>query len=285
MIVREAPPRPPNSVGRKIITIGGKRLPPPPRKVIIERLAPLPSKPQSVIVERWLPYNDKIKRKVLFQKAPSHPVIVKPRNVIVQWTAPEIRIEKEYKYLGIIRANPVEYVQRYGPSLKSSFDLPQYVLDAKNPDGIVLAAESSLGHVYELEGDVEELKKINQIDGDLLDREGLSEYKSYLNELNDDNSINNTISSTNYDISSVSKSSLIKSIESELEKIFKIIDVKNTGNIFVNEAIRIILRLLSRLGIEKNINKVMDYFKSLARNPENTISFEQFKRAFFHLQE
>ena len=41
LIVREAPPRPPAAVGQKVITISGKRLPPPPRKVIIERLDPL----------------------------------------------------------------------------------------------------------------------------------------------------------------------------------------------------------------------------------------------------
>jgi hypothetical protein len=37
-------------------------LPPPPRKVVIERLAVLPNKPQAVIVERWLPYTQQ-KRK------------------------------------------------------------------------------------------------------------------------------------------------------------------------------------------------------------------------------
>jgi hypothetical protein len=68
-------------LGVKLITISGKRLPPPPRKVIIERLAPLPTKPQSVIIERWLPYNDNLKRRVVYQKAPPDPVVVKPRNV------------------------------------------------------------------------------------------------------------------------------------------------------------------------------------------------------------
>ncbi len=58
LVVREAPPQPPPAVGTKRITISGKRLPPPPRKVIIERLAPLPSKPQNVIIERWLPYGE-----------------------------------------------------------------------------------------------------------------------------------------------------------------------------------------------------------------------------------
>jgi hypothetical protein len=56
------------------------RLPPPPRKVVIERLPPLPCKPQAVIAERWLPYAT-LKRRVIFQGAPPDPIIVKPRNV------------------------------------------------------------------------------------------------------------------------------------------------------------------------------------------------------------
>ena len=83
LIIREAPPQPPSALGVKLITISGKRLPPPPRKVIIERLAPLPTKPQSVIIERWLPYNDNLKRRVVFQRAAPDPVIVKPRNVFL----------------------------------------------------------------------------------------------------------------------------------------------------------------------------------------------------------
>ena len=50
LVIREAPPQPPLPVGPKRITISGKRLPPPPRKVVIERLAPLPIKPQNVII-------------------------------------------------------------------------------------------------------------------------------------------------------------------------------------------------------------------------------------------
>ncbi len=62
-VIREAPPSPPEQIGRKVITVSGKRLPPPPRKVVVERLAPLPTKPQSVIIERWLPYSQ-VKRRV-----------------------------------------------------------------------------------------------------------------------------------------------------------------------------------------------------------------------------
>jgi len=177
LVIREAPPQPPSQVGRKVITISGKRLPPPPRKVIIERLAPLPSKPQSVIVERWLPYSQ-VKRRVIFQRSNERdPVIMKPRNVVIQWEAPRVNIKKEIKYLGVIRANPVEYVQRYGTSLKTSRELPDFVLDIKTPEGIVLAADYKYNTVHELEGEVAALKLVD------LDREGLSEYRSYLQRL------------------------------------------------------------------------------------------------------
>ena len=113
LVVREAPPQPPAPVGPKRITISGKRLPPPPRKVVIERLAPLPAKPQNVIIERWLPYAES-KRRVIFNKAAEVKAeVALPRNVIVQWESPRVNVRKEVKYLGVIRANPAEYVQRY----------------------------------------------------------------------------------------------------------------------------------------------------------------------------
>ena len=133
LVIRESPPQPPPQVGRKVITISGKRIPPPPRKVVIERLAPLPSKPQSVLIERWLPYNQ-TKRRVIYQRsAQPDPVVVKPRNIIVQWETPKLTIRREYKYLGIIRANPSDYVSRYGPSLKTANDMPDFVNEIKPP--------------------------------------------------------------------------------------------------------------------------------------------------------
>lgn len=79
--------------------------------------------------------------------------------------------------MGVIRANPVEYVQRYGSTLKTSRDLPDFVLDIKTPEGIVLAADYKYNTVHELEGEVAALKLVD------LDREGLSEYRSYLQRL------------------------------------------------------------------------------------------------------
>jgi hypothetical protein len=175
LVIREAPPKPPKPIGRKVITISGKNGPPPPRKVIIERLAPLPSKPQSVLVERWLPYSQ-TKRRVIFQRSNGQDaVVMKPRNVIVQWETPRVEIQKQFKYLGVVRANPVEYVKRYGSNLKVSKDLPQFVLDIKTPDGLVLASDYKYNSLHELEGDIGALEFVN------LEREGLTEYSSYLN--------------------------------------------------------------------------------------------------------
>jgi hypothetical protein len=177
LVVREAPPQPPPQVCQKVITISGKRLPPPPRKVVIERLAPLPSKPQSVIIERWLPYSE-VKRRVIFQRScEPDAVACKPRNVIVQWEAPHVDVKKEVKYLGVIRANPAEYVQRYGATLKLAKDLPEFVLEINTPDGLVLAAEHEYQAVHELEGDLAAFKLVD------LDQEDLAEYRGQLEQL------------------------------------------------------------------------------------------------------
>lgn len=174
LVIREAPPTPPPQIGRKVIVISGKKLPPPPRKVIIERLAPLPPKPQAVIVERWLPYSQ-VKRRVIFNKSTEKdPIVVKPKNVIIQWESPQVNIKREYKYLGVIRANPTEYINRYGDALTKANQLPNYVTEIKNPKDLLLAADLKHTPSPELYGD---LYALNYVD---LDREGLGEYKNYL---------------------------------------------------------------------------------------------------------
>ncbi len=90
LVIREEPPNPPKQVGVKHITIAGKRIPPAPRKVVIERLPQIPSRPQDVIVERWLPYPN-IKRRVILRKSNQlDTVIPKPKNVIIQWQNPNV---------------------------------------------------------------------------------------------------------------------------------------------------------------------------------------------------
>jgi hypothetical protein len=176
LVLREAPPQPPQPAGPKRITISGKKNPPPPRKVVIERLPALPSKPQNVIVERWLPYSEGGKRRVVFNKAAASAEVAAPRNVVVQWEEPRVNIRQEVKYLGVIRANPAEYVQRYGSELKTHAALPQFVKDIRTPSEVgQLAWEfRSSGASYELEGDLSGFEFVN------LEREGLGEYRQQL---------------------------------------------------------------------------------------------------------
>ena len=88
-----------------------------------------------------------------------------------------MNIKTSFQFLGVIKANPAEYVQRYGSSLKLSKDLPQFVLDIQTPNDLVLAADYQSNRVLELEGQLEAFRYVD------LDREGLSEYREQLNRL------------------------------------------------------------------------------------------------------
>lgn len=169
LVVRENPPTPPAPVGQKVITIAGRGLPPPPRKVIIERLPKIPPKPQAIINERWLPY-EKVKRRVIYQPPQPDPVYCKVKNVIVEWDEPCVNVETKIKYLGVVNANPQEYISRYGETLKSVQQFPDILRNIKHEDGVILAADARVESTYELTGDVAALKLVD------LQREGLSEY-------------------------------------------------------------------------------------------------------------
>ena len=54
-------------------------------------------------------------------------------------------------------------MQKYGASLKVAEELPQFVLDIKNPEGVELAANHRYSKIHELEGDVDALKLIDLV--------------------------------------------------------------------------------------------------------------------------
>ncbi|RNA41671.1 hypothetical protein BpHYR1_052784 [Brachionus plicatilis] len=318
LVIREAPPTPPPQIGKKVITIGGKKIPPPPRKVIIERLAEVPAKPQSVIIERWLPYRSQ-KRKVIFNKTNhSDSVVIKPRNMIVQWEPPQVHIKKEFQYLGIVRANPTEYVKRYGNTLIEPVNLPKFVVDIQAPQGVVLASESKNEPLYELEGDIEAL---NYVD---LEREGLSEYKKYVNkslgypqskkyghvesfeyETYTARLINNQVDTNNIHmaVGSVADKQLkpgqsspvvspsgqsnasvdSESIETLIEYLFKSVDTERNGKVNVLEGEKLLLKLNSRLDKQFNEEDVKSFFNDIAIGKDGLVDLQDFKRAFLNL--
>ncbi len=133
LVIRERPPTPPRPLSPKVINIPGKKGSPPARRVVIERLAQ-PPPPQKVIVERWLPY-EKQERRVVVEKLASEPCNEKPKNLIIEWEPNLATTEKKIQILGIESADPNEYVAKYGSTLKSKAELPQFALNVKGPDG------------------------------------------------------------------------------------------------------------------------------------------------------
>lgn len=140
------------------------------------RLAPLPARPQPIIVERWLAFPEQ-RRRVVFTRHPEPDAYYeKPRNMIIQWEQPQVKITREYRDLGVVRANPEEYLARFGADkLLSASQLPDFVRNIRPPTGLVLASDMPFVHrVPELEGDLFALSMFD------LEREGLGEYRGYI---------------------------------------------------------------------------------------------------------
>ena len=68
IVFREKPPKTPEKIPEKVITIPGKVIP-AKRQIIVEKYAGEPSKPPMIIIERWLPYPAQ-KRRVVLEKQP-----------------------------------------------------------------------------------------------------------------------------------------------------------------------------------------------------------------------
>ncbi|CAF5211241.1 unnamed protein product, partial [Rotaria magnacalcarata] len=123
-------------------------LPVPPRSVIIERLPPLPPKPRDIIIERWIPYGSMSHRKTIVQRAEAAKPYPKPRNIIIQYEAPLVRVVRQFQRLGVAAENPQEYTQRYGASLIDTQTLLQQaraagVIEDISPPGNFTATGSS----------------------------------------------------------------------------------------------------------------------------------------------
>ncbi len=164
LVVREVPPTPPIPPSEKSITIPGELLPPPPRKVVIERLPELPDKPQDVHIERWLPFKD-IKRQIILNPKPSDPVQCKPRNLIVNWEKRNCcHINTDIINLGVEKTDPLVYLQTYGAALTHETEMPEICDEVKREHGIPLAVDQCENSFYkELEGDIHALKLIDLV--------------------------------------------------------------------------------------------------------------------------
>jgi hypothetical protein len=211
----------------------------------------------------------------------SDALVVKPKNIIVQWEPPKVEIKKEFKDLGIVRANPIEYVQRYGSSLKRSIELPTFVKEIKPPAGVILAADTGTSAIYELEGDVYALNLVD------LEREGLVEYRYLLKQIESPNNISLALTS-----SSAAKNStdyieppFVKNENNIninlLNELYKSIDVDANNTIALHDAEKLLSRLNSRLGKTLTDDEEVKNFIDLAeKNIDGRVDFEEFKYIF-----
>lgn len=171
MIIREAPPPQPHPLPGKVICIPGKIIPPPARKVIVEKCAPEPEKPQDILIERWLPYGPQTQR-VIYKPAEKPCIIPDPKNVVIEWQDPDVEIHKEFKDLGVRDEDPCEYTCKHGASLVRTEQLPEVAIKYSSQACAHIQAEANPPEDLILEGDIEALKLID------LEQHGLSYLKN-----------------------------------------------------------------------------------------------------------
>ena len=326
LVIRERPPPPPPPPARRqVIRIASSKRapPPPPRVLIVERFAPLPAKPQPVIIERWLPYATP-KRRVIYQRAVApaskHPNRSKHanKNVIIEWQAPRVNVQRHVSDLGVVRADPADYVARFGSTLTEASAMPEFVHDIDPPSGLTLAASSKHKSTkkaksattttttttsnkkrssnskkaahrkkqpeYELEGDLYALKLID------LEREGLAHYKDQLdkaqNNKNNNNNNNNNNDRTLDDADAdVERKNEVDGEEEEeeeelIDEIFRLLDTNERGVITRRDTERLCLRLNSRLRRSYGEDEVVEFFTRLDANGDGLVHPDEFKRTF-----
>ena len=78
-----------------------------------------------IIIERWIPYGAMTKRKTIVQRAEEVKPYPKPRNIIIQYESPPVRVVRQFQRLGITPENPQAYLDRYGTSLIDAQSLVQ----------------------------------------------------------------------------------------------------------------------------------------------------------------
>jgi len=125
LVLRERPPVPPVPLASQTVVRRLAPLPVPPRSVIIERLPALPPRPRDIVIERWVPYGALAQQRTMVQRAGPAVQYARPRNVIIQYEQPQVRIVRQFQRLGVTQENPTLYVQRYGLSLLDAQTLVQ----------------------------------------------------------------------------------------------------------------------------------------------------------------
>jgi hypothetical protein len=170
-VFREAPPAPPPRIPTQLVNVEGTPVPPPARKVVLEKLPDQPQKPQNILIEKWLPFKPRTRR-VVFQRS-CVPPPPNPRNLVIEWEQPCVQVEQQCVDLGVVDADPETYARQYGPELKRPEEIPP-LCQGPACAGLQRSATWSAADTLRLTGDVEALRRVD------LAAEGLADYARFL---------------------------------------------------------------------------------------------------------
>ncbi|CAF0786892.1 unnamed protein product [Brachionus calyciflorus] len=260
VVIREEPPPPPPKIPSKVINIKGKVIPPPARKVVVERLPQIPPKPQTIFIERWLPYEPQ-KRKIIYKKAEQPELIPDPKNMIVDWDCPDVEITQEVRTVGVFRTDPKKYIREYGREAKSYDRLPKIAKSIPAPEGLKLAADQPQAPCPKVEGDIECLRLLD------LEKIGLGDCRQFLSQ------------SGHLTLSSVS-SSKADSYTILIEDLFRSIDLNNSGLVYVGDVEKVLCGLNDNYGKKLSKKELRKYLVTLDSDKDKHLSFKEFRTAF-----
>ncbi|RNA21514.1 hypothetical protein BpHYR1_025858 [Brachionus plicatilis] len=256
LIIREAPPKPFQKLETRIIKIPAKKIPPPPRKVIIERLPQIPPKPQPILVERWLPYSTP-KRRVIYQKSEDLK-IEKPKNVIIQWENQNVVINRKFKNLGVVKADPKDYLMKYESEVIENKELPNFVKSFEPLEELNLPSDSGKDESYELIGDFEALtladkKNIDENDRGIV-KEIVDQYMKNIHKSKQGN------------------------INFVVDQIIDMVKAESAKMVTFDEGMAIIRSINQKLNTDLSDEEIEDYLKSINLEKNNDMELELFKR-------
>ncbi len=97
-------------------------MPPPARKVVVEKLADQPQKPQNFVIEKWLPYKPRTRR-IVYERS-DVPAPPNPRNLTIEWEQPCVHIDRVCIDLGVVDTQPDEYIRNHASELKQPSEIP-----------------------------------------------------------------------------------------------------------------------------------------------------------------
>jgi hypothetical protein len=168
MVYRERPPRTPPSIPQEVITLPGRTIEPPPRQVIVERMAQAAALPGDIVIERWLAHGRQRRRVVHEKPVQRTQSSAAPRNVLIDWESQDrTQIRQKLNFLGVEQCDPVMYERSHGHELVESARLPAFAneinVTSHIPNGEILADKQHLqSREYILVGDVEALNLVEE---------------------------------------------------------------------------------------------------------------------------